>query len=123
MKSPRDKKGLMRVLGTLNYYREFVPRFSSLALPLTEFPGNNVKFEWKIRQEIAFIALVEHLVTAPILIFPEYGKQFYFLSDASDEVLCQDKVGLLHPIGYQSKKLSNTEKHYPTIKKEALAVK
>ena len=71
MKSPKDKKGLMRVLGTLNYYREFIPRFSSLALPLTELLGNNVKFEWKTRQEIAFRALTDHLVRAPILIFPE----------------------------------------------------
>ena len=39
MKSPMDKKGLRRVLGTLNYYREFIPRFSSLALPLTELLG------------------------------------------------------------------------------------
>ena len=127
MKSPKDKKGLMRVLGTLNYYREFIPRFSSLALPLTELLGNNVKFEWKTRQEIAFRALTDRLVRAPILIFPEHGKQFFLFSDASDDalgaVLCQDKEGTLHPIGYQSKKLSNTERRYPTIKKEALAVK
>ena len=127
MKSPKDKKGLMRVLGTRNFYREFIPRFSSLALPWTELLGNNVKFEWKIRQEIAFRALTDHLVRAPILIFLEYGKQFFLFSDASDDalgaVLYQDKKGILHPIGYQSKKLSKTEKRYPTIKKEALAVK
>ena len=127
MMSPKDKKGLMRVLGTLNYYGEFIPHFSSLALPLTELLGNNVKFEWKTRQEIAFRALTDHLVRAPILIFLEYGKQFFLFSDGSDDalglVLCQDKEGTLHLIDYQSKKLSNTEKRFPKIKKETLAVK
>ena len=38
----------------LGYYRRFIERFSSIAVPLTLLTRKNVKFEWKEEREKSF---------------------------------------------------------------------
>ena len=58
-RKPRVKKELKSYLGTLGYYRRFIPGFSSVALPLTEATKMKSpnKLVWTKPMEDAFISL------------------------------------------------------------------
>src|SRR5271156_4547176 len=71
--------------------------------------------------------LKEKMVTAPILVFPDWNKPFHVHVDASGialgVVLTQPgEGGIDHPIAYSSKKLSTAEKNYTTTEREGLAM-
>lgn len=66
------------------------------------------------------------LITAPILAYPDFNKEFFVTSDASDQaigaVLSQGGPKNDHPICYASRALNDAEKRYSTIEKELLAI-
>ena len=65
-------------------------------------------------------------MNSPILITPDYEKQFKLYVDASDvaagSVLMQEKNGIDHPISYFSKKFTKSQRNYSTVEKECLAL-
>ena len=46
MTAPVDKKGVRRFLGTVNYYKRFIPDLARIASPLYRLTENNVRFKW-----------------------------------------------------------------------------
>ena len=67
------------------------------------------------------------MVTAPILVFPDWKKIFHVHVDASSIalgiILAQPgEGGIDHPIAFASKKLSSAEKNYTTTEREGLAM-
>ena len=42
-----------------------------------------MKFEWKEEQEKAFTEIKERLINHPILVQPDFGKEFMLITDAS----------------------------------------
>jgi len=67
------------------------------------------------------------MVTAPILVFSDWKKEFHMHVDAScialGVVLTQAGEGELdHPITFVSRKLSKSEKNYSTTERESLAM-
>lgn len=126
MPNPINKKQLQSFLGVCNYYRIFIAEFAKLADPLYNLLRKNVKFDWKKEQDEAIIALKESLSTTPILRYPDFTKPFVLHTDASltgiGACLMQLHEGLLHPIIYVSKCLSETQRKYSTTKRETLAL-
>ena len=126
MVAPRSKKQLMSLMGMINYYRNFVEDFSGKVTPLTNLLSEKVDFQWGEAQEKAFRGIKTDLLHNTILKFPEYGKEFFIFSDASDYaiggVLCQEESGRFRPISFRSKKLNGAELNYSVTKKEARAV-
>ena len=51
---PTNVTEVKRFLVLLGYYRRFIERFSSIAVPLTLLTRKNVKFEWKEEREKSF---------------------------------------------------------------------
>ena len=82
--------------------------------------------EWDDAQEKAHQTLKNLFTNDPILHLPDPEKTFVLRTDALDygigAVLMQEHVGKLFPICYASKKLSNAELNYSTIKKECLVL-
>ncbi|KAD6119185.1 hypothetical protein E3N88_10456 [Mikania micrantha] len=74
----------------------------------------------------AFEYLKERLVSAPILIAPDWSQPFELMCDASDfavgAVLGQRVDKHFHPIYYASKTLDAAQENYTTTEKELLAV-
>lgn len=67
------------------------------------------------------------MVTTPILVFPDWLKEFHVHVDASSitlgAVLAQQGEGEIdHPMAFSNRKLSTTKKNYTTTKHEGLAM-
>jgi hypothetical protein len=70
--------------------------------------------------------LQQALVTAPILVFPNFKIPFHIQTDASQKaiggVLLQKVDGLFKPVAFASRKLSDTERRYSATERELLAL-
>ena len=80
-----------------------------------------------MQREEAFQKLKQVLITAPILIYPDFIKKFYLYMDVSDlglgAVLSQkDEQGRERVVAYASVSLKPAERNYGITEKEALAV-
>ncbi len=100
-------------------YRKFIKNFTKIAAPLTNLLKKSaMTYEWEGACDKAFETLKGILVKAPVLKLPDFDKDFEIHSDASDfaigEVLVQE--GKL--VAFESKKLSETERRWPTHEKE-----
>jgi hypothetical protein len=67
------------------------------------------------------------MVTAPILVFPDWSREFHVHVDVSSialgEVLAQPGEGEIdHPLSFSSRKLSTAEINYTTTEREGLAM-
>ena len=76
-----------------------------------------VKFEWTPECQESLDILKEKMVTAPILVFFDWSKEFHVHVDASSIalgiVLAQSSEGNIdHPIAFASRKLSTAKKNY-----------
>jgi transposase InsO family protein len=124
---PKNIHALKSFMGMANYYRNHIPGFASLAIPLTDLTKHNQPFIWGPDQQEAFEALKGELVKAPILAHPDLNKPFRLYTDASRKavggVLVQlDDNGVERVISYVSNKLAGPQLRWSTIEKEAFAI-
>ena len=120
--APRDKKSLMRFLGTIGYYLRICVNLSSFINPLTNLLGKNVMFIWSKECNEAFERVKRLLMTSPVFITANYENQFSLYVNANDVLtqLCSDDVD--HPISFYSKKLNKHQRNYSTIEKECFSL-
>ena len=124
---PSNRKQLIRFLGMTGYYRKFCQNFSSVAAPLTDLLKKDKKYKWDDNCEKAFMKIKTLLLTAPVLIMPDYQKPFKLQVDASDygagAVLLQEGTQEIdQPISYFSQKFDQHQRNYSTCEKEALVL-
>ena len=72
-------KELESFLGLVNYYWHFIKGFLEIASPLNALTKKGVKFCWSESCADAFDRLKRALISAPILAFPNFHEQFYFV--------------------------------------------
>ena len=125
---PTTKKQVRSFLGLTGYYRDLIPMFATIAAPLNDLlrKGQPEKIIWGEPQEKAFSTLKEYLLAEPVLKLPDLERPFVLRTDASGSgigaVILQKFDGMLHPVGYASRKLSPAESRYATIERECLAI-
>lgn len=125
---PATKKQLRSFMGTVQFYSRFIPEYSIKAAPITDLlkKGSSNSLSWSENQIKRFNELKCCLSKQPILVLPNFEKQFFLRTDASNEgvgaVLLQESEGILKPTCYGSKKFSDAEKRYATIEKECYAI-
>jgi len=125
---PTTKKQLRSFLGLTGYYRNYIPNYAAIAVPLTDLTrkGQPNQVRWEEPQEKAYSTLKRLIASKPILKLPDLKKPFILRTDASDygvgAVLMQDHDGHLFPVSYASKKLTDRERAYATVEKECFAV-
>lgn len=130
LKPPTNVKEVQRVLGHVGWYRELIPNYATITLPITKLQQKHHKFEWTRACEVAFGLLKEKLSTYPVLRPPRWGMAFHVYCDASalavGSVLCQPVEGQSpsrdFPIAYASRQLNHAEKNYSTTERECLAM-
>ena len=81
---PTCKRQLMRFLGMAGYYRKFCDNFSVIAEPLTNLLSKRTKFIWTNDCQKAFDILKAILKNEPVLLAPNFAKEFKLAVDASD---------------------------------------
>ena len=123
---PRDQHQLRSFLGLCTYYRRFVRDFALIAAPLHQLTKKGQPFKWSEECQEAFIKLKQHLVTAPILAYPNATDSFVLDTDASScsigGVLSQVQEGQEHVIAYFSRSLSSAERNYCVTRRELLGI-
>ena len=137
--STTNAKEVHSFLGLASYYQRFMPKFAKNAQCLHELVGptsnkqKNVRgqkkgklaasteitkhreFKWTPKHQQAFDALKEALVTAPVLGYPDFNREFMLETDASLQgfgaVLSQqDETRKLHVMAYASQSLHPSER-------------
>ena len=108
---PKDLKTLRAFLGLLSYYRRFIPRFSATAQPLYDLTRKDTPFSWTTACDKAFNDLKSQLMKAPVLAYPQFGREFLLETDASGvglgAVLSQTQEDqTIRPIAFASRTLN-----------------
>ena len=125
--TPETSKHVKQFLGLTTFFSRHCPKYAEIAVPLTELTKPSTPFIWDEKCEAAFQLLKQQLCRKLMLAFPIPDQPFSIYTDASDYslgIVCtQLQDGELKPISLASRKLSPTERKYPTWRKEILAVK
>lgn len=123
---PKTQREIKSFLGLVSYYRKFIDNFAKIARPINNLLRKDAIYNWDINCEKAFSTLKEKLTTAPILIHPDFNKQFIIRTDASHyasgAVLSQGEIKFDLPIAFMSKTFNKHEVRYATVEKELLAI-
>jgi hypothetical protein len=120
---PKSVPTLRSFLGLASYYRKFIKNFAKIAVPLTNLLKKSaVTYKWEGACDEAFETLKGILMKAPVLKLPDFDKDFEIHSDASDFVIGGVLVQEGRLMAFENKKLSETERRWPTHEKEMWAV-
>jgi hypothetical protein len=120
---PKLVPALRSFSGFNSYYRKFIKNFAKIVTPLTNLLKKfAVTYEWEEACDEAFETLKGILVKAPVLKLPDFDKDFEIHSDASDFAIKGVLVQEGRLVAFESKKLSETERRWPTHEKEMWAV-
>ena len=124
---PTSKRGMRSLLGTLNWYRMYVPHFASISSPLSDATKNGRpnKVVWTQQMLKAFDCIKHCLTSEPILKLPDFAKTFFVQTDASIQgiagALLQLHDDKRFPVVYVSRKLNEAEKN-AIVEIECLAI-
>src|SRR5438874_2408890 len=145
---PENISQLREFLGLASYYRKFVKDFSKKVKPMTKLLEGtkrgtkkskwekekqkgikDIEFleKWDKEQEESYELMKKVLTETPVLIHPNFEKDFILSTDASGYALGavleqkgDDKK--IHPVGYASKTLTKAEQKYSTTELECYAI-
>ena len=126
MKAPQSVSDLRRFMGMVNQMGKFSPNIAEIGKPLRELLSSKRAWIWGPEQERAFKALKEELTKPTVLALYDPKAKSKVSADASSfglgAVLLQESDGgNWRPVAYASRSLSETERRYAQIEKEALA--
>ena len=123
---PSSVKGIRSFLGHAGFYRRFIKDFSQNAKPLSNLLVQGIPFEFDSQCLQAFTVLKDKLISAPIVVAPDWSFPFELMCDASDyaigAVLGQKREKIFQVIYYASRTLNDAQLNYATTEKELLAI-
>ena len=127
MPTPQDVTQLRAFLGMVQYYARFLPDLATHLAPLHRLLQKEVKWSWGAEEEASFRVVKEMLLQDKVLVHYDPDLPLVLATDSSSYGLGavlshRTPEGEERPIAYASRSLSETEKKYSQIKKEALSL-
>ena len=123
---PACKRDVQSFIGVMNFHRDHIPSFATIAKPLYDVMSPKSTFEWTADQQQAFDLLKRKMTTAPVLAYPNPDDLFILDTDASNHAigaeLLQVQNGTERLIGFGSFVFDPAQRKYCTTRKELLAV-
>ena len=118
---PTTVKGIRSFLGYTGFYKIFIKDFSKISRPLCKLLEKDAKFDLDELCKAAFDEIKSRLVTAPIIVTPDWNKEFEIMCDASDfamgAVLGQRTEKKFKAIYYANKTFNEAQENYSTTEK------
>lgn len=117
----------LKLKGLPNYYRKFVKNFADIASSRNELLVKGKPFVWTDACEQAFNNLKDRLVSAPILSYHDFTKEFILYTDASGFTISyilgqKDSGGRETAIAYGGRALRQAEKNWSISERDCLAL-
>ena len=127
MDPPTDISGVRRFLGMVNQMGKFSSSLAEESKPLRDLLGKRNQWVWGDRQQRAFDNIKRELSSRPILALYDSTRETIVSADASSfglgSVLIQiQDDGSKRAVAYASRAMSDTERRYAQIEKEALSI-
>ena len=134
MAPPTTYTGIREYTGMTGFFRRFIKGYAKIAKPLNDLLSGEAS---KLKSEPvqltpealqAFEELKLKCMTAPVLAFADFEKEFRLETDASSDglgavLLQQDDEKQWHPVAFASRELKGGESKYHSSKLEFLALK
>ncbi len=116
-----------RFLGLVNQLGKFVKNLSEESAPLNQLLCADQEFIWGPSQKKSFTRLKELLTNYPVLALYEVNRKTMVSSDASSYgcgalIKQEGPDGVWRTVAYASRTMTDAEKRYAQIEKEALAI-
>ena len=122
--SPTIVKGIRSFLGRARFNRRFIKDFSKIFRPLCRLLEKDAKFDFDESFRSTFEEIKSRLVSAPIMLTPDWNNEFEIKCDASDyamgAILGQRTEKIFKSIYYVSKTFNEAQENYSTTEKEML---
>lgn len=125
--TPKTVKNVRQFLGMTSYYRRFISGYARIAEPMIALMREDAPFVWSTECQESFDHLKQKLISAPVLVLPDFSKAFTVHTDACDvglgAALTQTgENGHERAIAFASRTLHKVERPYSTSEKECLGV-
>ena len=128
MSAPEDTKALQSFLGLMNYFKRFIPQYSTLTHLLRQLLHKDTKWIWSKECQTAFEKLTTALTSSSCNGYFDPNKNTTVYTDASlvgiSAIIVQNtKNKQDHKlISYTSRAHTPTEQRYSQIERECLAI-
>ena len=126
MKAPTTVPELRRFMGMVNQLGKFSPNLAQLTQPLRELLSKSRSWQWGPAQEEALSLVKAELSKPTTLALYDPAKDHTVSADASSfglgAVLLQKDESGHRPVAFASRSMTETERRYAQIEKEALAI-
>ena len=127
MPAPSNVSQLRSFLGSVQFYNKFLPDLSTISEPLYHLTEKHTKWKWEEPQQDAFQKLKQMLTNNTVLAHFDPSCPVGISCDASESgvgavLFHRYKDNSERPIANASKTLTDAQKRYPQIQKEALSI-
>jgi len=130
--APKDKKGVMRLCGFLQYWRKFIPQFAIKSYHIRQNLLKDKPFKWGKDEQDELDYFKEALTNPPVLANPQMDRDFHLITvliRGAGFILCQlhdtdGKVNkqVLKPIAFGAKALKKSMESWSSSDLELFAV-
>lgn len=126
MKEPTSIEEINRFLGMVTYYLRFISNLSTLTAPLRQPLAKNAKFYWNRKCSEAYDRIEQEIASERVLTPFDPALPVQLACDASPQgvagILSHIINGQERPFAFASRSLTQAEKHYSQLDREALAI-